>query len=171
MRPEKASIVEDLQSKLRGTPFVLVTDYTGLKVGQFTELRNRLADAGAECRVVKNTFLRRAAKEIGLPDFGAELKGQTAVVIGEEDVVAAAKVLKTFAAEFQKPVVRTGIVDQAVVTTEQIAALADLPSRETLLATFLGVLQAPASKLVRTLNEPAAALARVLQAHADQQPA
>ncbi len=171
MRPEKASIVEDLQSKLRGTPFVLVTDYTGLKVGQFTELRNRLADAGAECRVVKNTFLRRAAKEIGLPDFGAELKGQTAVVIGEEDVVAAAKVLKTFAAEFQKPVVRTGILDQAVVTAEQIAALADLPSRETLLATFLGVLQAPASKLVRTLNEPAAALARVLQAHADQQPA
>ncbi len=171
MRPEKANIVEDLQSKLKGTPFVLVTDYTGLKVGQFTELRNRLANAGAECRVVKNTFLRRAAKEIGLPEFGAELKGQTAVVIGEQDVVAAAKVLKTFAAEFQKPVVKTGIVDKVVVSTAQIAALADLPSREALLAQFLGVLQAPASKLVRTLNEPAAALARVLQAHADQQPA
>src|SRR5438132_13335590 len=90
MHPAKAFIVEDLQAKLNASPFLFVADYTGLKVDQFSELRNRLAGVGAECKVVKNTFLRRAAKEAGLPDVG-DLKGQTAIIIGEKDVAAAAK--------------------------------------------------------------------------------
>jgi large subunit ribosomal protein L10 len=167
MRPEKTSIVEDLQAKLNNSPFLLVADYTGLKVGQFSELRSRLAGAGAECKVVKNTFLRRAAKEAGLPDVG-ELKGQTAIILGDKDVAAAAKILKGFTAEFQKPIVKVGVVDRAVVSGDQIKAIADLPAREVLLAQFLGVLQSPASKLVRVLNEPASALARVLQAHSEK---
>ncbi len=167
MHPDKVVIVEDLQQKLNGSPFLFVADYTGLTVSRFSDLRNRLADVGARCHVVKNTFLKRAAKEAGYPELG-ELRGQNAIVIGDKDVAAAAKVLKTFTAEFKKPSVRTGVVDRMVVTTEQIDAIADLPSREVLLATLLGVLQAPASKLVRTLNEPASALARVLQAKADQ---
>jgi large subunit ribosomal protein L10 len=165
--PAKATIVEDLHKKLNSSPFLFVADYTGLKVSQFAELRNRLHSAGSRCHVVKNTFLRRAAKEAGLPEL-AELKGQTAIIVGDKDVAAAAKVLKSFTAEFKKPEVKTGIVDKVVVTTEQIAAIADLPSREILLATLLGVLNAPASKLVRVLNEPASALARVLQAYADK---
>lgn len=168
MRPEKASIVEDLQARLNKSPFLFVTDYSGLKVDQFSELRNRLAGAGAECRVVKNTFLRRAAKEVGFPDLGNELAGQTAIVVGEKDVAAAAKIVKTFATEFQKPTVRIGVIDRAVVSGEQINEIADLPSREVLLAQFLGVLQAPASKLVRLLNEPASQLARALKARAEQ---
>jgi large subunit ribosomal protein L10 len=168
MRPEKASIVEDLQAKLNQSPFLLVADYTGLKVGQFNELRNRLAGAGAECRVVKNTFLRRAAKEAGLPDVG-ELKGQTAIIVGEKDVAAAAKVLKSFTAEFQKPIVKVGVVDRAVISGEQIKAIADLPSREVLLAQLLGTLLSPAQTLVRLLNEPASSLARVLKAKSEQE--
>jgi len=168
MRPEKASIVEDIQAKLNASPFLLVTDYTGLKVDQFSELRNRLAGAGAECKVVKNTFLRRAAKDAGLPDVG-ELKGQTAIIIGEKDVAAAAKVLKSFTAEFQKPIVRVGVVDRVVVTGDQIKAIADLPAREVLLSQLLGMLQSPAQTLVRLLNEPASALARVLKAKSEQQ--
>jgi large subunit ribosomal protein L10 len=117
--------------------------------------------------VVKNTFLRRAAKEAGLPDLG-DLRGQTAIVVGDKDVAAAAKVLKNFTAEFKKPEVKTGVVDKLVVSGAQIQEIADLPSREVLLATLLGVLNAPASKLVRVLNEPASALARVLQAKVDQ---
>ncbi len=167
MRPEKASIVEDLQAKLNASPFLFVTDYTGLKVDQFSELRTRLAGAGARCHVVKNTFLRRAAKEAGLPELG-ELKGQTAVIMGDRDVAAAAKVVKTFVAEFQKPLVKLGVIDKAVVSSEQITAIADLPAREVLLATLLGVLQAPATRLLRTLNEPASALARVLAAKAGE---
>ena len=167
MRPEKASIVEDLQTKLNQSPFLFVADYTGLKVDQFGELRNRLHGVGARCHVVKNTFLRRAAKEAGLPEMG-ELKGQTAIIVGDKDVAAAAKVLKVFVAEFKKPVMRVGVIDRAVVSTEQIAAIAELPAREVLLAQLLGVLQSPAAKLVRLLNEPASALARVLKAHSEK---
>ena len=167
MHPAKATIVEDLQAKLNASSFLFVADYTGLRVGQFAELRNLLWNAGACCHVVKNTFLRKAAKEAGLPEL-ADLKGQTAIIVGDKDVAAAAKVLKTFTAEFKKPEVKAGIVDKVVVTTEQIKAIADLPSREVLLATLLGVLNAPASKLVRVLNEPASSLARLLKAKAEK---
>jgi large subunit ribosomal protein L10 len=168
MRPEKASIVEDIQGRLNQSSFLLIADYTGLKVDQFSLLRSRLAGTGAECRVVKNTFLRRAAKEAGLPEMG-ELKGQTAIIVGSKDIAATAKVLKSFAAEFQKPVLKVGVVDRAVISTEQIKAIADLPSREVLLAQFLGLLQSPASKLVRLLNEPASSLARALKAKSEKQ--
>ena len=167
MHPAKESIVIDLEAKLNASPFLFVADYTGLKVAQFAELRNRLHGVGARCHVVKNTFLRRAAKSAGLPEVG-ELKGQTAIVVGDKDVAAAAKVLKNFTAEFKKPEMKTGVVNRIVVTTEQIKAIADLPSRDVLLGTLLGVLNAPASKLVRVLNEPASSLARLLQAKADK---
>ena len=167
MRPEKQNVVEDLLTKLNASPFLFVTDYTGLRVDQFSELRIRLANAGARCHVVKNTFLRRAAKDAGLPELG-ELKGQTAIIVGDKDVAAAAKVVKTFVGEFQKPIVKLGVIDRSVVTSDQIKAIADLPAREVLLAQLLGVLQAPAARLVRTLNEPASSLARLLQAKATQ---
>jgi large subunit ribosomal protein L10 len=167
MHPAKATIVADLNQKLNDSPFIFVTDYAGLNVIQFSDLRTRLHQAGARCLVVKNSFLRLAVKQAGLPDLG-ELSGQTAVVVGDKDVAAAAKVVKTFAAETKKLALKGGVVDRLAVTTEQIQSIADLPSRDVLLATLLGVLQAPASKLVRLLNEPASQLARVLQAKADQ---
>jgi large subunit ribosomal protein L10 len=168
MRPEKSIIVEELQGRLNAAPYVFVADYTGLKVRQFTELRNRLFNVGARCHVVKNTFLRLAAKEAGLPDLG-ELQGQTAIIVGDKDVAAAAKVVKTFASEFQKPTLKVGVIDRAVVSADQLKVIADLPSREVLLAQFLGLLQQPATMLVRILNEPASALARVLKAKADKE--
>jgi large subunit ribosomal protein L10 len=168
MRPEKASIVEDIVGRLNSSPFLFVADYTGLKVDQFAELRTRLYNVGARCHVVKNTFLRRAVSDAGLPELG-ELKGQNAIVTGDKDVAAAAKILKTFTAEFKKPTVRTGIVDKLVLSTEEISTIADLPSREVLLAQLLGLLNQPATMLVRILNEPASALARVLKAKADKE--
>ena len=168
MHPAKATVVSDLNTKLNASPFLFVADYTGVDVTQFSELRNRLHKAGARCHVVKNSFLRLAAKEAGLPDLG-ELRGQTAVVVGDKDVAAAAKVIKTFSAEFKKLTLKAGVVDRLVVSVEQINTIADLPSREVLLSTLLGVLQAPASKLVRLLNEPASQLARVLKAKADKE--
>jgi large subunit ribosomal protein L10 len=129
-------------------------------------LRTRLYGVGAQCYVVKNTFLRRAVADAGLPEI-AGLGGQTAIVTGEKDVAAAAKILKNFTAEFKKPTVKTGIVDKLVISAEQIQQIADLPSREVLLATFLGLLNQPATSLVRVLNEPASSLARVLKAKLD----
>ena len=70
MRTEKTTIVGDLSAKLTHSPFLIITEYTGMDVLQFAELRTRLAGAGAECRVVKNTFLKRAAAEVGYPDLG-----------------------------------------------------------------------------------------------------
>jgi len=167
MRPEKVNLVESLKATLNASPFVLVADYTGVRVDQFSTLRGRLAEVGAECRVVKNTFLRRALTDAGLPDLNDELAGQTAIVTGEKDVAAAAKVVKTFGGEIKKFPFKIGVVDQLVVNADQIATIADLPSREVLLAQLLGTLQSPAATLARLLNEPAASLARVLKAKAD----
>ena len=168
MRPEKTTIVDDLSARLNDSPFLIVTEYTGMNVAQFSELRTRLAGAGAQCKVVKNTFLRRAAAEVGYPDLATSLNGQTAIVTGESDVCAAAKILKNFSAEFQKPAVKVGVLDKAIISKEQIRALADLPPKEALQAQLLGVLKSPLQTLVRLLDEPGASLARLLQAKIDK---
>ena len=169
MRPEKADIVSDLSQKLTKSPFMLVTDYQRMKVDQFSELRNRLMPAGAEVRVVKNTFLKRAMADSGLPDVGAQLTGQTAVVVGEADVAPVAKILKTFAAEFKIAALKVGVVDKSVLSTQDVEALAELPPREVLLAQLLGLLLSPMGQLARLLNEPGASLARLLQAKSDKE--
>ena len=168
MRPEKNLIINEIKARVDRTPYVLLTDYTGMAVEQFNELRNRLGAAHAEFRVVKNTLLRRALQGSQLPDLEGYLNGQSAVVLGDSDVSAAAKVLKNFPAEFQKPKLKVGILDKVVLDVPQILALADLPSKEVLQAKLLGLLMAPASQLVRLLNTPASQIAQVLKAHSDK---
>jgi large subunit ribosomal protein L10 len=168
MRPEKNLIIDEIKARVDKTPFVLLTDYTGMQVPQFAELRNRLSGAKAELRVVKNTLLRRALKDSNLPDLESYLHGQSAVIIGEEDVSAAAKVLKNFAAEFQKPKIKVGILDRSVLEPADILALADLPTKDVLQAKLLGLLLAPASTLVRLINTPASQVAQVLKAYSDK---
>src|SRR3954471_19062436 len=171
MRPEKANIVSDLSEKLNRSPFVLVTDYQRMNVNHFADLRTRLAASGAEVHVVKNSFLRRAISDSGLPDVAEQLTGQTAVVTGEKDAAPIAKILKTFAAEFKIAALKIGIIDKAVLSSSQVEALAELPSREVLLAQLLGLFMSPATKLVRVLNEPGASVARLLNARKDSMPA
>lgn len=168
MRPEKANIVSDLSEKLNRSPFLLVTDYQRMKVDQFGELRNRLAPAGAEMRVVKNSFLKRAMAESGMPDVTDKLVGQTAIVMGANDVAPVAKILKSFAAEFKIATLKVGVVDKALLSTADVEALAELPSREILLSQLLGLFLAPATRLVRVLNEPASAFARLLKAREEK---
>jgi large subunit ribosomal protein L10 len=171
MRPEKANLVSHLSEELNRSPFLLVADYQRMKVDQFGELRNRLAPAGAQIRVVKNSFLKRAMADSGLPDVGDKLIGQTAIVMGEADVAPVAKILKVFAAEFKTATLKVGVVDKAVLSTAEVETLAELPAREVLLAQLLGLLLAPATRLVRLLNEPGSALARLLKARAEKLPA
>ena len=168
MRPEKASIVSDLSEKINRSPFMLVTDYQRMKVTQFGELRNRLSPAGAEVRVVKNSFLKRAMAESGYPDVAGQLTGQTAIVLGDSDVAPVAKILKTFAAEFKIAALKVGVVGKVILSTKDVETLAELPSREVLLSQLLGLFLMPATSLVRVLNEPATAFARLLKAKADQ---
>jgi len=169
MRPEKASIVSDLSEQLTRSPFILVADYRTMNVNDFSELRNRLASAGAEMHVVKNSFLRRAITDAGFPAVDEQLSGQTAVVTGAKDVAPVAKIIKTFAKEFKKAALKIGLINKAIVSTSDLEALADLPSREVLQAQLLGLLLSPATKLVRLLNEPAASLARLLNAKTQNQ--
>jgi len=169
MRPEKATIVSDLRDRLQRSPFAIIADYSGMQVKHFAELRNRLSAAGATCYVVKNSFVKRAAKELGMPELNGALTGQTAIVTGEADICAAAKVLKSFAAEFTKPTIKGGVLDNALLSVEQVASLADLPPKDVLRAQLLGLLLAPATSLARVLAEPGTSLARLLKAKAEKE--
>ena len=171
MRPEKANIVSDLSEKLNRSPFVLVADYQRMNVGHFADLRSRLANSGAELHVVKNSFLKRAMTASGLPDVADKLTGQTAVVTGDKDVAPVAKILKMFAAEFKIAGLKIGLVDKSLLSTQEVETLADLPPRDVLLGQLLGLLLSPATKLVRLLNEPGSAFARLLNAKAKTMPA
>src|SRR5205807_8196757 len=112
MRPEKANIVSDLSKDLKESSFVLVTDYQHMKVDDFSELRKRLAAAGAEVHVVKNSYLKRAMAYSGLVADNVELTGQTAVVTGEKGVAPVANILKTFAGDFKAGVLKLGFIDR-----------------------------------------------------------
>jgi large subunit ribosomal protein L10 len=168
MRAEKQSLTKEYLARLNGSPFFIVVDYKGLKVGHLTELRKRLAKAGAEIHIVKNSVFRIAAKEAGVEDLNGTLAGQLAVVTGKRDISTAAKVVKTYGKELDKIKVHFGFLNNQRLDSASVLQLADLPSMEVLRATLLGVLQAPASKLVRLLNTPASQLAQVLKAREDK---
>jgi len=168
MRAEKTLISQEYVTRLNASPFFLVVEYTGLKVGPITELRKRLHKAGAEIHVVKNSLFKLAAKEAGVADFNGALGGQLAVVTGQKDVSAAAKVVKTFQKEFEKPKIRFGYLNNQRLEAADVLTIADLPSLEVLRAKLLGVLNAPAASFLRVLQAPAAAFVRVVKAKADK---
>jgi len=168
MRAEKQILTKEYLARLNASPFFIVVNYQGLKVGHMTELRKRLNKAGAEVHVVKNSIFRIAAKEAGVADLNGALAGQLAVVTGQKDISVAAKVVKTFGAEFDKLKIQFGYLNNRRLQQAEILTLADLPSLEVLRSKFLGVLNAPATKLVVLLNTPATQLARVLQARVEK---
>lgn len=153
MNPDKQIIINSLLARVNDSPYVIVIDYTGLTVPQFSELRNRLSDNGAKCTVAKNSYMRKALNEAGLPDLGADLVGQTAFVTGTAEVFSAAKVLKTFEKEFKKPEMKIGILGNDVLDGEKLKAIADIPSREAVLSQLLGLINEPATRIARVLLE------------------
>lgn len=168
MRAEKANLTQEYLIRLNASPFFIVVDYEGLKVEHMTELRKRLNDVAAEVHVVKNSIFQIAAKEAGIGDMNGALAGMLAVVTGEKDISAAAKVVKNFGAEFDRLKVQFGFLDSKRLESAEIATLADLPSLDVLRGQLLGTFMAPASTLVRLLNTPASQMARVLQARVDK---
>lgn len=157
MRAEKKFISAEYINRLSQSPFFIVVDYRGLSVGQFTELRKRLAKANAELHVVKNTLFRVAAKEAGVADLSGALSGQLAVVTGKKDIASTAKVLKTYQSEFEKPKLQFGYVGAKAIQVEELRVLADLPPLEQL-----------QGKLLALINTPATQLARVIKAKSEQ---
>jgi large subunit ribosomal protein L10 len=169
MRAEKKTLTKEYLARLNASPFFIVVNYKGLKVGQLTELRKRLNKAGAQILIVKNSIFRIAAQEAGVGDLNGSLGGQIAVVTGQKDISVAAKVVKTFGAQFDRLKVQFGYLNNQRMAEADIMTLADLPSLEVLRSKFLGLLNAPATKLVVLLNTPATQLARVLQAKVDKE--
>ena len=149
-RNEKEQLVSELTDKLKGASAVYYTDFTGLNVKRMTDLRRRFRKAGVEYVVIKNTLALRAVNESGLA--GERLRGPTGLVVGP-DPVAAAKVLTDFARENdQRPDIKGGLLDGRQIGVDQVKALANLPSREQLLAELAGGLQAPLAGFVGALN-------------------
>jgi len=143
MKEEKAIVIETMREWVKSSPYLIVLDYTGMKVSEFSELRGRLRKVGAAVKVVKNTLFKRALGDAALPAIDKDLAGQTAVVSGGQDAPAAAKVIKTFKAEFTRPAVRAGVMDGKILGVSEITMLADLPSAEVLRAKLLGTIVSP----------------------------
>jgi len=168
MRAEKQLLTKEYIDRLNASPFFIVVGYQGLKVEQMTNLRKSLVKAGAEVHVVKNSIFRIAAKEAGVADLNGALEGQVAVVTGQKDVSATAKVLKTFGKDNEKLKIKFGYLNSRRMELADIVTLAELPSLEVLRSKLLGVINAPATKLVVLLNTPGSQLARVIKAKSGQ---
>jgi large subunit ribosomal protein L10 len=149
-RPDKEQLVVELKEKMVGAKALYYTDFTGLNVKRMTELRRRLRKAGVGYVVIKNTLALRAVNESGLT--GGTLKGPTGVVIAG-DPVTAAKVLSDFAKENdQKPSVKGGMLEGVQIDQAQITHLANMPSREQMLADLGAGLQSPMAAFAGALN-------------------
>ena len=149
-RTEKQQLVTELTDKIKGAKALYYTDFTGLNVKRMTELRRRLRKAGVEYVVIKNTLALRAINDGGLT--GTRLRGPTGVVVSK-DPVAAAKLLSDFAKENdQKPVVKGGLLEGAIIDQAQVKKLASMPSREQMLSELGAGLQAPVASFLGALN-------------------
>lgn len=153
-RPEKEALVAELTEKIGSAQSVIITDYRGLNVGAVTELRRRLREAGVEYKVSKNTLTRMAAKNAGIEGLDEILTGPTAIAFGVSDAVAPAKILTEFAKEQKALEIKAGVLEGKVIGVQEIKNLADLPSREQLLAMVAGAFQAPIAGLVNVLQGP-----------------
>jgi large subunit ribosomal protein L10 len=161
-REEKAAAVAALQQQLSKATMTLVATTQGLNVATMQRLRREIKQAGGEYKVAKNTLTRRAVKESAFKLLEESLIGPTGLVFAYGDPIAVTKVLVKFAQDNEKLAVKAGVLDQKLLQASEIEALAKLPGREVLLAMLLGLLQAPATQLLRTMKEPGARMARLL---------
>ena len=161
--PEKAAAIAELTDKFRSSGTAVLTEYRGLSVAQITELRRSMKEH-ATYAVVKNTLTKRAAAEAGIEGLDEHLVGPTAIAFVTGDPVEAAKGLRDFAKANPALVIKTGILDGKSLTPEEITKLADLESREVLLAKLAGAMKANLSKAVYLFAAPLSQTARVVDA-------
>ena len=148
---EKKAVVAALAEKMKNANAGVFVDYKGINVADDTALRNELRKAGVEYSVIKNTLARFAVKEIGYDSLSDIFSGTTALATSA-DQVAAAKILCNYAKDHENFKVKAGFIDGEILDAEGVIALSKIPSKEGLIAKMLGSLQAPISKLVRTLD-------------------
>ena len=164
---QKQTVVSEFAAKLGGAQAVIVAEYRGLDVGKITDLRSRARKSGVYVRVLKNTLARRAVAGTPFEKLASQLIGPLMYGIAQ-DPVAGAKTLSDFARENERFVIKGGAMPNSLMSAADIKALATMPSRNELLATLLGTMQAPVAKFVRTLNEVPTGFVRALAAVRDQ---
>jgi len=168
-KEQKAEQVDEIAERLKRAKVAVLTDYRGLTVSQLHDLRTRLRGGEVEYRVVKNTLARRAAEAAGVPALQAELKGPVAIAFGYDDLGVPAKLINEFVrATRLKLEVVGGLVEGRVFSPDQVKQLADLPSRESLIAQLLGTLQSPVGQLVGIMQTPVQQLVGVLNAYKER---
>lgn len=140
---KKQQIVADLAEQIKASASGVLVNYQGITVEADTAMRKALREAGVDYKVIKNSLTGRACKEAGYSEMEQYLTGMTAIAISEKDPVAPAKILKTYAEKIESFKILAGYVDGAVIGEQTVAELANIPSKETLIAKFLGSIQSP----------------------------
>ena len=167
-RPEKVAVVTEVRQRFEAADAALLTEYRGLNVKALAELRRQLRPAGGEYKVYKNTLVRFAARDLGAAELEALLTGPTAITFVRGDAAAAAKTLRDYARTNQNLVVKGGLLGGKVLSAGDVQALADLPSRDVMLAQLAGAFQAPLAKMAGLLQALPRNFAYGLKALIDQ---
>jgi len=170
-RPEKVQAVADIRERLERAQAVFVAEYAGLTVKEQRELRRGLRAAGGEFRVVKMTLARRAADEMGRPAFKEMLAGPAGLAYAYDDPAATARLLRDFARDHTRLLVKGALFGTGVLPPERVAALADLEPRPVLLARVAGALQAPLAAMAGVLAALPRGLATAMSALVEKKPA
>lgn len=160
-RPEKEAVVQDIKERIEGNQIAIVSQYIGITAEQATALRKSLRENDVSYTVFKNTLAKRALDDLGLGDAASFMEGPTAWAFSK-DPVTPAKLLKEFGKTNPKVTMTGGILEGKVVTVDQLKALADLPSRDVLLAQVVGTIAAPLRNFVGTLSAVPRNLVNVL---------
>lgn len=168
---DKQALVAEVNEVAASSESAIAAEYRGLSVAQMTEFRARARNEGVYVRVIKNTLAKRAVEGTEFECLKEALQGPLLLAFSREDPGAAARVIKEFAKENEDLATKAVAIGGALYGAEDLGRLASLPNLDQARAMLLGVLQAPASKLVRTLAEPPAMLARVLGARGESEAA
>ena len=152
MRAEKNDLIKEVETHLKKSDYVILTNFSKVTVADAAELRKRLDVEKAEFHVVKNSSLRVAAKALGLPEFESSLIGPTAVIVGGKNSAGVAKILKQFFKDKQKLEVKVGVMDKKIVSAADLSKIADLPTFDALRSQLLGLFMQNAAAFVRVLD-------------------
>ena len=163
--------VEKIKEDLNDVTAVWVVDYRGLSVKEAEELRHAVREAGAQMKVYKNTLMRIALEDAGLPTLDDLLQGPSASVFADEDAAAAAKAVKNFAKKNENLVIKGGLMEGQQVGVAEVEAIASLPSREELMGQIAGAIAGVARGLAVTINGVPSGLAQAIKQVAEQKPA
>jgi len=167
-RTKKDQVLAQYQKWVDNSQAVVLVEYTGIKMAQLDAIRAKLRETGGEFHIIKNTFARKIFEANGMTIPDGYLVKSTAIAFAFQDAAATTKALTEATGKMEAIKLKGGFLGTQALAVAQVKALAELPPLPVVRAQLLGVLQAPAGKLVRTLAEPARSLASVIRAHADK---